>query len=125
MSVTIKNVGNTTVIGIVGKMMLGYGADDFYEAIRNAIDYDKKKIVVDLSNVQFISSWGIGILMYLFSILTTNFFFCLPVIASTELLYFSTSVIAVSAISRIVLVDFVSNVLIFFIFLSVSDKKID
>ncbi len=43
MSVTIKNVGNTTVIGIVGKMMLGYGANDFYEAIRNAIDYDKKK----------------------------------------------------------------------------------
>ena len=64
MSVTIKNVGNTTVIGIVGKMMLGYGADDFYEAIRNAIDYDKKKIVVDLSNVQFISSWGIGILLH-------------------------------------------------------------
>lgn len=64
MSVTIKNVGNTTVIGIVGKMMLGYGANDFYEAIRNAIDYDKKKIVVDLSNVQFISSWGIGILLH-------------------------------------------------------------
>jgi len=64
MSVTIKNVGSTTVIGIVGKMMLGYEANDFHEAIRNAIDYDKKKIVVDLSNVQFISSWGIGILIH-------------------------------------------------------------
>ena len=52
------------VITLEGEMMLGYSANDFRESIENAIGKNKKKIVVDLSNVQFISSWGIGILMY-------------------------------------------------------------
>ena len=64
MDVKTNETENGVVISIEGKMMLGYEANDFHEAIENAIDRDKKKIVVDLSNVQFISSWGIGILMY-------------------------------------------------------------
>ena len=64
MDVKINETENGVVITLEGEMMLGYEANDFHEAIENAIDNDKKKIVVDLSNVQFISSWGIGILMY-------------------------------------------------------------
>ncbi len=64
MDVKTNETENGVVISLEGKMMLGYEANDFHEAIENAIDHDKKKIVVDLSNVQFISSWGIGILMY-------------------------------------------------------------
>ncbi len=64
MDVKTYETENGVVITLEGKMMLGYEANDFHEAIENAIDHDKKKIVVDLSNVQFISSWGIGILMY-------------------------------------------------------------
>ena len=62
----VKTIETDTgvVITLEGKMMLGYEANDFHEAIENAIEREKKKIVVDLSNVQFISSWGIGILMY-------------------------------------------------------------
>jgi len=64
MDVKTNETENGVVITLEGEMMLGYEANDFHEAIENAIDNDKKKIVVDLSNVQFISSWGIGILMY-------------------------------------------------------------
>ena len=64
MEVKTNETENGVVITLEGKMMLGYEANDFHEAIENAIERDKKKIVVDLSNVQFISSWGIGILMY-------------------------------------------------------------
>ena len=64
MDVKTNETENGVVISLEGKMMLGYEANDFHEAIENAIDHDKKKIVVDLSNVEFISSWGIGILMY-------------------------------------------------------------
>ena len=64
MEVKTNETENGLVITLEGKMMLGYEANDFHEAIENAIDKNKKKIVVDLSNVQFISSWGIGILMY-------------------------------------------------------------
>ena len=64
MEVKTNEAETGVVITLEGKMMLGYEANDFHEAIENAIERDKKKIVVDLSNVQFISSWGIGILMY-------------------------------------------------------------
>ena len=60
------------VIKLEGEMMLGYSANDFHEAIENAIEKNKKKIVVDLSEVKFISSWGIGILMYGYTT-TTNY----------------------------------------------------
>jgi anti-sigma B factor antagonist len=64
MEVKTNETENGVVITLDGEMMLGYSANDFHEAIENAIDNNKKKIVVDLSKVQFITSWGIGILMY-------------------------------------------------------------
>jgi len=64
MNVLVESIGNTVVINLEGEMMLGYEANDFHEAVRNAIEENKKKIIVDLSNVKFISSWGIGILIY-------------------------------------------------------------
>jgi anti-anti-sigma factor len=71
MQVQTKDYDDAVVISLIGKMMLGYEANDFHETIRNAIDNDKKKIIVNLSNVQFISSWGIGILVYGYTT-TTN-----------------------------------------------------
>jgi len=70
MNVKTNETENGLVITLEGKMMLGYEANDFHEAIENALAHDKKKIVVDLSGVQFMSSWGIGILMY--GLTTTN-----------------------------------------------------
>ena len=32
--------------------------------MNNSIEKNKKKIIIDLNNLQFISSWGIGILIY-------------------------------------------------------------
>ena len=64
MDVKTNETENGVVISLEGKMMLGYEANDFHEAIENAMDHNKKKIVVDLSNVEFITSWGIGILIY-------------------------------------------------------------
>lgn len=64
MQVQIKEFDNAIVIGLTGEMMLGYEANDFHEAIRSGLDKNKKNIIVDLSEVKFISSWGIGILIY-------------------------------------------------------------
>lgn len=64
MKVKTKEVENGVIITLEGEMMLGYSANDFHEAIENALENNKKTIVVDLSKVQFITSWGIGILMY-------------------------------------------------------------
>ena len=72
MKVEMTETENGTVIKMVGKMMLGYSANDFHEAVIKAIEKNKKHIVVDLSDVQTITSWGIGILMYGFTTTTNN-----------------------------------------------------
>ncbi len=64
MNIVIEDLGKAVVINLEGEMMLGYEANEFHEAVRNSIDGNKKKIIVDLKNVKFISSWGIGILIY-------------------------------------------------------------
>ncbi len=64
MKVTTKDFDNAAVISLEGEMMLGYEAEDFHAAINNSLEKNKKKIVIDLSNLKFISSWGIGILIY-------------------------------------------------------------
>ena len=64
MKVSTRDAGEATIVELEGDMMLGYEANDFHNAISNALDDNKKKIVVDLKNVKFISSWGIGILIH-------------------------------------------------------------
>ena len=64
MKVSIRDEGSAAIIELEGEMMLGHEANDFHEAIRSALDNNKKKIIVDMKNVHFISSWGIGILIH-------------------------------------------------------------
>ena len=64
MKVSKRDSGTTAIIELEGEMMLGYEANDFQEAIHHALDNNKKKIIVDMENVHFISSWGIGILIH-------------------------------------------------------------
>lgn len=71
MKIEITETENGTIIKMVGKMMLGYSANEFHEAVLNSIEKNKKNIIVDLSEIETITSWGIGILMYGFTT-TTN-----------------------------------------------------
>ena len=64
MKVNITETDNAVIIKLQGEMMLGYEANDFHEAISSTIEKNKKTIVVDLCEVKFISSWGIGILIH-------------------------------------------------------------
>jgi len=64
MKVLIRDAGEAAIVELEGEMMLGHEANDFHEAISAALDNDKKRIIVDLKNVHFISSWGIGILIH-------------------------------------------------------------
>lgn len=65
MNVSAKETGKfSTIIKVEIEKMLGYEAEDFQKAMLDAFDKGYKSVVVDLSNVKFISSWGIGALMY-------------------------------------------------------------
>jgi anti-sigma B factor antagonist len=64
MQVQTKELDDAVVISLTGEMMLGYEAQDFQDAISSSLEKNIKKIVVDLNNLEFISSWGIGILIH-------------------------------------------------------------
>lgn len=44
--------------------ILGYEAQEFQDAVLNSLDQQIDCIIVDLSSVKFISSWGIGMLIH-------------------------------------------------------------
>jgi len=44
--------------------VLGYEAQEFQDAILDSLDKNVLTIIVDLSSVKFISSWGIGMLIH-------------------------------------------------------------
>jgi len=67
MIVSIKGLSNATIIKVELEKMLGYSGTDFQEAVISSIKSDKKYTIVDLSNVTFISSWGMGMIMYGFT----------------------------------------------------------
>ena len=64
MKVHTKEYDDAVVISLTSEMMLGYEAQDFHDAISGSLEKNKKKIVIDLSNLKYISSWGIGILIH-------------------------------------------------------------
>ncbi len=61
------DIEDSRVIKLKGVMLIGYAANDFHEAILNAIGDKKSKIFVDLSELDGITCWGIGMLMYGYS----------------------------------------------------------
>jgi anti-anti-sigma factor len=64
MNVSIKEISNATIVKVELEKMLGYSGTEFQEAVVSSIKSDKKYTIVDLSQVTFISSWGLGMLMY-------------------------------------------------------------
>lgn len=44
--------------------VLGYEAQEFQDAILDSLEKNAKVIIVDLSSVKFMSSWGIGMLIH-------------------------------------------------------------
>jgi len=44
--------------------VLGYEAQEFQDAVLNSLEQKINCIIIDLSSVKFISSWGIGMLIH-------------------------------------------------------------
>ena len=61
--VKISESGQVTIVGISGKLMGGAGADTFRNLIHQLIKSGKKRVLVDLANVKWVNSTGVGILI--------------------------------------------------------------
>jgi anti-sigma B factor antagonist len=57
---TTRQVGDVTVIDVVGRITLGEGASAFRDTIRELAANGKKKLLLNLAEVSYIDSSGIG-----------------------------------------------------------------
>lgn len=74
MSVKLTNrkVGDVTVIDAVGRITLGEGASTFRDAVRGLAASGDKKILLNLAQVSYIDSSGIGELVSAFTTVTNQ-----------------------------------------------------
>jgi anti-sigma B factor antagonist len=55
-----REVAHVTILDIEGRIILGDEIHDLRDAIRNLIQQDKKKIILNLAGVDYIDSSGVG-----------------------------------------------------------------
>jgi anti-sigma B factor antagonist len=64
MKLSSKIEKKSSIIKFNIDQVLGYEAQEFQDAILNSLEQKVNCIIVDLSHVKFISSWGIGMLIH-------------------------------------------------------------
>jgi len=69
---TTRQVGDITVIDAAGRITLGEGASAFRDLIRDLAAKGEKKIILNLSEVSYIDSSGIGELVSGFTTVTNH-----------------------------------------------------
>jgi anti-sigma B factor antagonist len=69
---TSRQVGDVTVIDAAGRITLGEGASAFRDTIRDLAGKGNKKILINLGDVSYIDSSGIGELVSGFTTVTNG-----------------------------------------------------
>jgi len=69
LQIETREVGHVTILDISGRIVLGDEIHDLREAVRDLLKQDKKKIILNLANVDYIDSSGVGELVGCFTTL--------------------------------------------------------
>ncbi|HSW54886.1 MAG TPA: STAS domain-containing protein [Ignavibacteriaceae bacterium] len=64
MSISSKKEDKFSIIKFDVDQILGYEGQEFQDLVLNSLEQNVNCIIVDLSAVKFISSWGIGMLIH-------------------------------------------------------------
>jgi anti-sigma B factor antagonist len=67
-----RQVGDVTVIDAVGRITLGEGSSTFRDSLRDLVSRGHKKLLLNLGDVSYIDSSGIGELVSGFTTVTNN-----------------------------------------------------
>lgn len=65
-------MGDVTVIDAAGRITLGEGSSSFRDTVRDHIAKGNKKLLINLAEVSYIDSSGIGELVTAFTTVTNN-----------------------------------------------------
>ena len=69
---TTRQVGDVTVVDAVGRITLGEGASTFRDTVRDLAGNGKKKLLLNLAEVSYIDSSGIGEMVSGFTTVTNQ-----------------------------------------------------
>lgn len=69
---TTRQVGDVTVVDAVGRITLGEGASTFRDTVRDLASNGKKKLLLNLAEVSYIDSSGIGEMVSGFTTVTNQ-----------------------------------------------------
>jgi len=69
---TTRQVGDVTVVDAVGRITLGEGASTFRDTIRDLAANGQKKLLLNLAEVSYIDSSGIGELVSSYTTVTNQ-----------------------------------------------------
>jgi anti-anti-sigma regulatory factor len=67
MEININDLKDYTIIKFNKKSVIGTEGTEFQNSIISTLDKGVHSIVIDLSTVEYITSWGIGILFRVFT----------------------------------------------------------
>ena len=69
---TTRQVGDVTVLDVAGRITLGEGSSALRESLRDLVSKNQKKILLNLGDVSYIDSSGIGELVSGFTTVTNS-----------------------------------------------------
>ena len=67
MEISAKYDKDKSIIFINKKSLIGVEGEEFQNQIQNSIDKGSRNITVNLSHVDYVSSWGIGLLVHAYT----------------------------------------------------------
>jgi len=67
MKIGVKNYEDVYVLSLKGKLMGGPETTAVHDKVKELIEEDKKKVVLDLSKVKWMNSSGLGVIMGCFT----------------------------------------------------------
>jgi len=70
--VTTRQVGDVSVVDVAGRITLGEGGSTLRETIRDLVSKGNKKVLLNLGEVSYIDSSGIGELVAAFTTVTNQ-----------------------------------------------------
>lgn len=59
-NISTRQVGDVTVVDVAGRITLGDGASTFRDTVRDLVTKGNKKVLLNLAEVSYIDSSGIG-----------------------------------------------------------------
>ena len=63
MEISVRSVGNITVIDLQGNLILRENADELYEKVQHVISTGSPQILINLTQLIRMDSYGIGVLI--------------------------------------------------------------